>query len=44
MLGFNDQNARVLLGIPFGVAWVAAGHAVWSAEDEQRALVELRAQ
>ncbi len=29
MLGFNDQNAQVLLAIPFGVAWVAMGYALW---------------
>lgn len=30
MLGFNDQNALVLLGIPFALAWMAAGYALWS--------------
>jgi hypothetical protein len=30
MLGFNDQNARVLLGVPFALAWVAAGYILWS--------------
>lgn len=30
MLGFNDQNAWVLLGIPFALAWVAAGYILWS--------------
>ena len=30
MLGFNDQNARVLLTIPFALAWVAAGYILWS--------------
>lgn len=34
MLGFNDQNARVLLAIPFGVAWVAVGYTVWSETGE----------
>lgn len=29
MLGVNDQNAQVLLAIPFGVAWVAVGYALW---------------
>ena len=26
MFGFNDQNAQVLLAIPFGVAWIAVGY------------------
>ncbi len=30
MLGTNEQTARVLLTIPFGVAWVAVGYALWS--------------
>ncbi len=30
MLGFNDQNAEVLMAIPFGLAWVAVGYALWS--------------
>jgi hypothetical protein len=30
MLGFNDQNARVLMAVPFGVAWVAVGYVLWS--------------
>jgi hypothetical protein len=30
MFGFNDQNWRVLLAVPFGVAWVAVGYALWS--------------
>jgi hypothetical protein len=34
MLGFNDQNARVLLAIPFGMAWVAMGYTVWSETGE----------
>jgi hypothetical protein len=25
LLGFNDQDARVLLGVPFGMAWIAVG-------------------
>ena len=29
LLWFNDQNARVLLGIPFGLAWVALGCLLW---------------
>lgn len=34
MLGFNDQNAQVLFGIPFGIAWMATGYALWSARSE----------
>ena len=30
MLGFNDQNAEVLMAIPFGLAWIAVGYALWS--------------
>ena len=30
MLGANEQTGRVLLMIPFGVAWVAVGYALWS--------------
>jgi hypothetical protein len=35
MLGFNDQNAQALLAIPFGLAWVATGYALWSGQGEQ---------
>jgi hypothetical protein len=34
MLGFNDQNAQVLMAIPFGIAWVAAGYVFWSGKGE----------
>ena len=30
MFGFNDQNWRVLLAVPFGVAWMAVGYTLWS--------------
>jgi hypothetical protein len=30
MLGFNDQNWRALLVIPFGVAWVVVGYMLYS--------------
>jgi hypothetical protein len=29
LLGFNDQNARVLMAIPFGMASVAVGYVLW---------------
>ncbi len=34
MLGANEQTARVLLTIPFGVAWVAVGYVLWSGVGE----------
>lgn len=37
MLGVNDQNAQMLLAIPFGVAWVAVGYALWSGLGESAA-------
>ena len=30
MVGFNDQNAWVLLEVPFALAWAAAGYILWS--------------
>jgi hypothetical protein len=36
MPGFNDQNWRTLVAVPFGVAWMAAGYALWSSEPDQR--------
>ena len=30
MLGSNDQNAQVLMAIPFGIGWLAVGYALWS--------------
>jgi hypothetical protein len=35
MLGFNDQDGRALLAVPFGVAWVATGYALWSGRGGQ---------
>ena len=34
MLGFNDQNARALMAVPNGVAWVAVGYVLWSGRGE----------
>ncbi len=34
MLGFNDQNARALMAIPNGFAWVAVGYVLWSGRSE----------
>jgi len=34
MLGFNDQNERVLLAVPFGLAWIAVGYVLWSGRHE----------
>jgi hypothetical protein len=36
MLGMNEQNTRVLLAIPFGVAWVVTGYVLWSGTGERR--------
>lgn len=30
LVSFNDQNAQALLAIPFGLAWVGIGYALWS--------------
>ena len=30
MLGFNDQNDRVVLAVPFGLAWIVVGAVLWS--------------
>jgi hypothetical protein len=38
LLPANYQNARVLLGVPFGLAWVAVGYALWAAQAKPRAL------
>ena len=35
MLGFNDQTAEVLMAIPFGLAWIAVGYALWSDRSTQ---------
>jgi hypothetical protein len=35
MLGFNDQNARALMAIPFGISWVAVGYVLWSGRGEE---------
>ncbi len=36
MLGFNDHNWQALMAVPFGVAWVAVGYALWSSEPARR--------
>lgn len=30
LLAINDQNERILLAIPFGMAWIAIGYVLWS--------------
>ncbi len=35
MLGFNDQDARALMAIPFGIAWLAVGYTLRSGKGEQ---------
>jgi hypothetical protein len=37
MLGFNDQDWRALMAVPFGLAWVAVGYALWSDRGESTA-------
>ncbi|TPV52649.1 hypothetical protein FJ661_04990 [Pseudarthrobacter phenanthrenivorans] len=32
LLGANDQNERILFVVPFGLAWLALGTLLWSAE------------
>lgn len=33
MIGANEQTSRALLYIPFGIAWVVVGQALWSTPD-----------
>jgi hypothetical protein len=35
MIGFNDQNARVLMAAPLGIAWMAAGYALCSTQTKE---------
>jgi hypothetical protein len=35
MLGFNDQNIQALMAVPFGLAWMASGYALWAGHDPQ---------
>ena len=35
MLGYNDQNIRALMAVPFGIAWLAVGYSLWSGKGEQ---------
>ncbi len=30
LLGVNDQNARILFAVPFGVGWIVVGWALWT--------------
>lgn len=41
MVGFNEQTAAAWLAIPFGLAWIAVGCALWS---RQRTLPTVAAQ
>lgn len=34
MLGFNEQTTAAWLAIPFGLAWVAVGYALWARDFE----------
>lgn len=33
LLGMNEQTTRVLLAIPFGVAWAVLGAVLWTRRD-----------
>ena len=35
LLGFNDQNAQALMAVPFGIAWLGVGYALWSTQSAQ---------
>jgi len=35
MLGFNDQNGLVLMAAPLGIAWVAAGYALYATQNKE---------
>lgn len=35
LVGVNDQNERILLAAPFGVAWMAVGYALWTGTGER---------
>jgi hypothetical protein len=39
MLGMNEQTTRVLLLIPFGVAWAVIGVILWSQREGTRTTV-----
>lgn len=41
MVGFNDQDARVLLAVPLGIAWVAIGWVLWSGANRRNGAVSL---
>jgi hypothetical protein len=34
LLGFNDQDVRVLLAVPLGLNWVVVGACLWATQDE----------
>jgi hypothetical protein len=34
LLGFNDQDVRVLLAVPLGLSWVVVGACLWITQDE----------
>ena len=37
LLGVNDQNARILLAVPFGIGWMGIGYALWASRGEDLA-------
>ena len=34
LLGYNDQDVRVLLAVPLGLSWVVVGACLWITQDE----------
>lgn len=38
LVGFNEQTTAAWLGVPFGLAWIAVGYALWAAGRSGRAV------
>jgi hypothetical protein len=36
LLGFNDQDVRVLLAVPLGLSWIVVGACLWATQDESQ--------
>ena len=39
LLSVNDQNERILMAVPFGLAWIAVGYILWSGRHQGRQLL-----
>lgn len=37
LLGVNDQNARILFAVPFGVGWIVVGWVLWADQTQHPA-------